>query len=1247
MNEDDYIRKLAQRLGIAPSYFSAFREEVIIDKKILLQLFHHLGHPIQTEEEARNYLEQELQSIIEPVLVLKANKKNQLQLQNKPDTSVSRIELYSQLEKKSIPIKLKLREHSDQLQVILPPLPLGYYDCRITYSSAQQIQTFLIVAPMKFFHPPEKKIKKSGVFAPLYALHDRYCIGNGDLHTLCSLADLLRPFNISVFSLLPFFASNADTFSPYSPLSRLFWDELYLDLRQTGAFDEKKYNQRIQQFNQSEFIDYQELRAFKREILMQQCMTFFAQNSLPKEFLQFIHEHPEVEQYAKFRAQDDQVEYQYHLFCQWQFAQQLGQLKEHLNTQEQQLYLDLPIGSHPQGYDVTCYPDEFLAGLTIGAAPDPGFPEGQNWGLPPFNPQGIRAQKYHFFRQMLQSIMRHVDMLRIDHVMGLERIYCIPQGNNADEGTYLYYPVEELYAILAIESHRHQVILVGENLGTVSKTTEELMRRYKMFGMHILQYALDSKLPWIPKDYHTLAALNTHDMAPFAQYYESHPEKISSILKQVKNKNMDVHQLLQQSLDSLAQSRAAFFIIGLEDLWGEKRPQNIPGSTEYPNWQRKLIFSNEEMVNQPEVRHILETIAKKRTLCATSLKGQITEQDLYLFNEGTHHRLYQILGAHQHCCQGVEGLKFSVWAPSASWVSVIGNFNYWNPEQHKMHMLGSSGIWTIFIPHLKPGELYKFYIQPKGLAAGFEKMDPFSFYQEIPPKTASIAWESNYVWRDEEWLKNRVNQQKWNTPISIYEVHLGSWRRLPEEENRWLTYIELAPLLADYVKKMNYTHIELLPIMEHPFYGSWGYQTLGYFAPTARYGTPDEFKYFIDYMHQQGIGIILDWVPSHFPTDGHGLAHFDGTALFEHADPRQGFHPDWKSAIFNYGRHEVKAFLISSAMFWLDHFHIDGLRVDAVASMLYLDYSRSDQEWIPNKHGSNENLEAIDFLKELNTVLYENFPGIQIYAEESTAWPKVSRPVDWGGLGFGFKWDMGWMHDTLNYFSRDPIHRCHHQQQLTFRMIYAFDENFVLSLSHDEVVYGKRSLIERMPGDYAAKFNNLKLLYGYMFGLPGKKLMFMGTEFAQFNEWNHDSSLDWHLLNEPSHQFMQQWVRDLNKLYVHESALYEYDCEPKGFSWISGDDAQNSVFAFLRKSSQGECILVVLNCTPVMRNHYRLGVPHTGTWQLIGSSNATCYGGTGSELAVCSTQPQPAHNHSHSLTLDLPGLSALYYKWTN
>ena len=624
----------------------------------------------------------------------------------------------------------------------------------------------------------------------------------------------------------------------------------------------------------------------------------------------------------------------------------------------------------------------------------------------------------------------------------------------------------------------------------------------------------------------------------------------------------------------------------------------------------------------------------------------LTEDDIFLFNEGSHFRLYEKLGAHLVEHAGRRGTVFAVWAPNAAHVSVMGDFNGWDKQRHALRPRGSSGIWEGFIAGVGKGMPYKYGITSHHNNRWLEKADPFGIHNEVAPKTASVAWDLAYEWGDQDWMAEREARQKADAPVSIYEVHLGSWMRVPEDGYRSLSYGELAERLTDYVHSMGFTHVEFLPVMEHPFFGSWGYQGLGYFSPTSRYGTPQEFMQLIDTLHQNGIGVILDWVPSHFPVDPHGLGEFDGTHLFEHADARKGFHPDWKSYIFNYGRNEVCSFLISSSLFWLDKYHADGFRVDAVASMLYLDYSRSRGEWIPNEYGGNENLEAIAFLRRFNEEIHGHYPGTLTIAEESTAWPMVSRPVFVGGLGFDMKWDMGWMHDTLAYFSQDPVHRSYHHNKLTFRMIYAFQENYVLPLSHDEVVHGKGSLLGKMPGDDWQKFANLRLLFGYMYAQPGKKLIFMGGELGQWSEWAHDRSVDWHLLETPRHAGLQRWLQDLNRLYRDAPAMHAADFSKEGFQWIDCNDSVHSTISLIRRHGEPtDDVIAVFNFTPVPRQNYRVGVPGGGAWEEVLNSDARDYGGSGQgNLGLLETAPVPFHGRSHSLNLTLPPLGVLFLK---
>ena len=621
----------------------------------------------------------------------------------------------------------------------------------------------------------------------------------------------------------------------------------------------------------------------------------------------------------------------------------------------------------------------------------------------------------------------------------------------------------------------------------------------------------------------------------------------------------------------------------------------------------------------------------------------LTEYDLYLHAQGTYYRSYDKLGAHWT----KQGTHFAVWAPNAASVSVVGDFNDWASDKVPMNLRREAGVWEVFVPGVKNGACYKYHIVSRYGRYAVAKADPYAFYSELRPGTASRVWDlDSYVWHDSQWMKDRPAKPM-SRPMSIYEIHAGSWRRVPTEGNRWLTWRELAERLRDYVCEMGYTHVEFLPIAEHPFDGSWGYEVTGYFAPTSRFGTPSDFMYLMDCLHQSGIGVILDWVPAHFPSDEHGLTYFDGTHLYEHADPRQGKQREWNTQLYNFGRSEVRNFLISNALFWFDKYHVDGLRVDAVASMLYLDYAKKTGEWVANRSGGRENLEAIEFLRSFNERVYLEYPSIMTIAEESTAWPMVSKPVRIGGLGFGFKWNMGWMHDTLEYISKDPVYRTYHHGQLLFSLMYAFSENFILTLSHDEVVYGKGSMLRKMPGDDWRRFANLRLLYGYMFGHPGKKLLFMGNDFGQWNEWNHDASLDWNLLEQdPRHKQLQRWVRDLNTMMRAEPALYELDSDAAGFEWVDCNDVTRSLVSFLRKGgTDRDVLLFVCNFTPVPRQNYRVGAPTGGFWKEIMNGDAPIYGGSGQgNMGGIEASPLPMHGRPWSLSVTAPPLAIVVFK---
>ncbi|HEX8136815.1 MAG TPA: 1,4-alpha-glucan branching protein GlgB [Pyrinomonadaceae bacterium] len=674
---------------------------------------------------------------------------------------------------------------------------------------------------------------------------------------------------------------------------------------------------------------------------------------------------------------------------------------------------------------------------------------------------------------------------------------------------------------------------------------------------------------------------------------------------------------------------------------GRERPREMikshpAGFFELLLTDRREIFPYRLKVSYPGGRHFTQRDAY--TYLPT-----FTDLDEHLFNEGRHERIYEKLGAHPRKIGSVSGVSFAVWAPAAAGASVVGNFNNWDGRLHQMRRLGTSGVWELFIPDLGPGELYKYELRP-ATGLPFLKSDPYAFYTERPPATSAIVYRSKYRFRDGAWMERRAEADQQRLPLSIYELHQGSWRQVTEEGNRSLTYRELAPVLARYVREMGFTHVEFMPLKEHPYGGSWGYQVGNYYAPSARYGTPDDLRFLIDYLHRHEIGVIMDWVPAHFPKDAFALGRFDGTALYEHLDPRLGEHPDWGTYIFNYGRNEVRNFLIANALFWAEEFHIDGLRVDAVASMLYLDYSRKEGQWIPNRYGGRENLEAIAFLKELNTVVHAHHPGFMMVAEESTAWPMVTRPVADGGLGFDFKWNMGWMHDTLQYFSKDPIHRQFNHNLLTFGLVYAWSEHFILPFSHDEVVHGKHSLLDKMPGEGWQKFATLRALYAYMWAHPGKKLIFMGGEFGQWREWSEKQSLDWHLLEQPPHEGLQRMLRDINHHYRREGALWEADGEPAGFEWIEAGDAQGNTLSFMRVApTTGRRIVCICNFAPVVRDEYRTGLPAAGAYRVVLNTDGEEYGGRGmGQVLAVEAEAAPRHGQAFSACLKLPALTTLW-----
>jgi len=1343
------LHQLCRLYGVQTEYTDGLNQKRQATDEALLFTLKELGAKVPTLSDVPDALQRKHRElwkrVIEPVVVVWDGLKTDLRLNLSVDISESLIDCKlktgdNEVRRWTIDLSklsvLKQRSFGNDKFVVkrisLPKdIPFGYHQLNLQISD-NSYSALVISAPSTAYIPTEPE-KNWGIFCPTYALRSDRSLGSGDLTDLKSLQKWGMKQGATVTGTLPLLASFLDSPfepSPYSPASRLFWNELFVDPIDTPEFNDcpaarhvaksSDFRRQVRELNRSSLTDYKEQMALKKSLLELMAEHFSnGKSERRNEFNSFVESHPEVRKYARFRAVVDrtgtswaqwdsslrdreikQDDYNvknenYHMFVRWIAHEQMKKLR----NSDSKLYLDLPLGASYESYDVWKHRHLFALNMSAGAPPDKLFVDGQNWGFPPLHPSKLRLSRYGYFIDYIRHHMQKADMLRIDHVMGLHRLYWIPKGMSAKDGVYVHYPAEEMNAIVCLESNGNKTAIVGEDLGTVPDYVRKSMDRHRFQRMYVLQFELTGNpvkaINEVPPN--TVASLNTHDTPTFAgfwhgndiddlldlglysveqaeserAYRERQMDALVKYLKECKllsENDNDLHSILKACYSYLARSEASTVLINLEDLWLETKPQNVPGTyLERPNWRRKARLSLEEIDNDRSINKILRVFRqfgrgceanpsqpdwtkigeKTKTEPMTKYnKTLLTKNDLYLFNEGSHYRLYNHLGAHTTKYKGQDGTYFAVWAPDAEYVSVIGDDNGWNRSSNPMHPKGESGIWEAFIPDVGHGKLYKYFIRSRYDEYEIEKGDPYAFFSEIAPKSASIVWDLDYEWGDSDWMSGRDGRNANDAPISIYELHLGSWNRVLEEGNRSLSYRELADQLVRHITDSGFTHVEFMPVAEHPFFGSWGYQITGFFSPSSRFGTPQDFMFLIDKLHQAGIGVILDWVPSHFPDDEYVLGKFDGTQLYEHADPKKGIHPDWDSLIFNYGRNEVVSFLISNALFWLDKYHADGLRVDGVASMLHLDYSRKEGEWIPNEHGGRENLEAIAFLRKLNEEVYKNYPDVQTIAEESTSFPMVSRPTYLGGLGFGMKWDMGWMHDTLDYFKQDPIYRKYHHNSLTFRQLYVNHENFVLALSHDEVVHMKGSLLGKMPGDAWQKFANLRLLYGYMYGQTGKKLLFMGGEFGQSNEWNHDGSLNWKLLNLPQNAGLFNWVKHLNHLYRTTPELYTDDFDQSGFEWIDCNDSELSVISFIRKSNMTDSILlIVCNFTPEVRNDYRVGCPVGGHWLEVLNSDATQYGGSGvGNLGGVTAEAVEVHGRPYSLNLTLPPLSALFFR---
>ncbi len=1155
-------------------------------------------------------------------------------------------------------------------------LAFGFHE--LTLEVSDHTHTALVIAaPTTAWNGVfERPTPRWGISAPISTLWNRSAGTGGSLSHLGEAARWAAEAGASAIATLPLLATSPAQASPYSPLSRRFFDERVLTLRQYGGTDAA-----------TDGADRDPL-AEATHVAAEIDRLLASDSSLRAEAEGHLARNHEVAKWAQFRAAQEMYGEDWrtwpddarrghlgsiplepqrilrHGFVQWAAQQQLADLASELRSADVALSLDLPVSTDRNAFDQWRRQDVHADGLQVGAVPDDTFVDGQAWGGSPIIPEAARLDHHRTFRESLEAQMRSADILRLDHVMALERVWWLI--DDPADGVYVYQPMLELLAIVTLMSHRHQCAVIGEDLGAVTERMQAAIAHHALHRTWVAPFApADAPHP------HSVATLSTHDLPPLTSWWngddigEAHraglldEDRRDELLAQRAETRTDLAtrahtepttgsvpaSVLHQLLERMGHSGAALVLIPIDELWAGRRQHNLPGVTDRPNWVGRTMVPLDELTD--DHREYLGTIDRARSETAgTSWPPPgwwFGADDQHLFNEGSHTRLWHSLGGRIDSVDGISGVRFAVWAPNARAVSVIGDFNGWSHPGTPLRAVGSSGVWDVFMPGLGNGLCYKYRIE--GAHGGVvEKADPLAFKSEQAPSTASVVTDLARDWNDAEWMAQRGDRNRWDRPISIYEVHLGSWRRNDDEPDRLLTYSEHVDQLVGHVADMGFTHVELLPITEHPLYASWGYQTTGYFAATSRYGDPKELMALIDAFHQAEIGVILDWVPSHFPTDDFALNAFDGTQLYEHADPREGFHPDWKSSIFNYGRHEVRSFLLSSARFWLEAFHIDGIRVDAVASMLYRDYSRGD-DWIPNRYGGRENLEAIEFLQQLNHEMYAAHPDVLMIAEESTAWPGVTRSTDQGGLGFGYKWDMGWMNDSLEYFEQDPVHRRWNHNKLTFRAMYGFSENYVLPLSHDEVVHGKGSLLAKMPGDDWQRFANLRLLLGWQYSTPGKKLLFMGSELAPWTEWNHDAGLPWHLAGAGPHEGVLQWVAALNDLYRTVPALHVADTRSIGFGWIDADDNERSILSFLRSDGKGDHVAVVMNNTPVVRSDVMVGVPASGSWEVIACSDDARFGGADHEHPEAYTTTSHRHNDfEQSLWLTLPALSITFLR---
>jgi alpha-1,4-glucan:alpha-1,4-glucan 6-glycosyltransferase/4-alpha-glucanotransferase len=1216
------------------------------------------------------------------------------------------------------------RPGSIELPRALPP---GYHEL-VVRSGRRASSAHLLVRPKDGARGRfDASWRAVGVAAPLFTLHSSRSWGCGDLTDLDELAALAGRHGATVVSTLPLLAGFGPMPfepSPYLPASRRFWHERWLDAdavvqafrTPTLAALGRAARDRTQAaaLRSHPYVDGEGALRAKRDVLEAVAAALGPRGAPGRAaFDAYLADRPAVSDWARFRAagerhgadwrcwpthmRDGRIEADdvdasvvgYHELVQWLADHQLRALAERFEQRGQVLSLDLPLGVHPNGYDVWRHRDQFLWGLSVGAPADRFFPRGQVWGFPPPSVAPTRAGGHAQFRAAIVHHLSVARMLRIDHVLGTQRLFYVPDGMGARDGVYVRMPLEELLAVVAIEAQRHRAAIVGEDLGTVDAAVRRAMQRDGIRRTSVVQLSIRAtgSSPFVPPPAGAVASFSTHDLPTFEGWWRCRDVDERLELGQVDattGADMRTRRLAERSrlvtlLDvdaagphedappegllaaahgALAASEAGVVLVQLDDVLDELEAVNLPGtSTERRNWQRRTELALEALPDDGRLQAALAEVSDLRSkvddahqrpdsTTAVTVFGVtlLDERDEASFVAGDHARLFDCLGAHPMVVEGVEGTYFAVWAPNAAWVEVVGDFNGWDGHRHPLARREVSGVWEGFVPDLGPAERYKFRLASTLGGDILDKADPVASRAELPPATASITHSLAHEWGDAEWMASRAARQSEGAPIAIYEVHLGSWRRDPHDPSRLLTYRELASPLIEYVERLSFTHVELLPIMEHPYYQSWGYQLSGYFAPTARYGSPDDLAALIDELHQAGIGVLLDWVPAHFPDDAFSLGRFDGTHLYEHPDPKMRVHPDWHSLIFNYARGEVRSFLVSAACSWLERFHVDGLRFDAVASMLYLDYSRGEGEWVPNHLGGNENLDAVELLRTCNEAIHRGYPGTLTIAEESTTWPGVTAPLEEGGLGFDLKWDLGWMHDTLDYLHADDAQRRSHHDRLTFRSVYAASERFVLPLSHDEVVHGKGSLVDQMAGEGPEHLANLRLLFGLQLVQPGKKLVFMGDEFGQLREWGVDRELDWDLLDDPRHAGVTALLGELNALYQAVPALHRDDLVDLGFRWLDADDAERGVFCAERHDDRGAAVVVAWNATSEAQHDYLVGLATPGTWTLRCSSHERRFGGSGHPVpATVAASPVAWQGREFRATLELPPLGFVIY----